>query len=128
MSRALDDLDPRFLPLAMELLARTVEAGIPVLIVNTRRTAAEQAAYIASGASWVRHSKHQDGLAIDIVPYDVFRMYGEDKLQWEGSDPVWQRLGKIGEAIGLRWGGRWQARDYGHFEYVTTPTVRDLVA
>ena len=116
MSRALDDLDERFKPIVFEFLARTVERGIPVLIVNTRRTAAEQAIHVANGTSWVKYSKHQDGLAIDIVPYLIYQEYGEDKLQWRGDDPIWKKLGAIGERLGLRWGGHF--RDYGHFEYV----------
>jgi hypothetical protein len=100
----------------MELLARMVEARILVLIVNTRRTQAEQDQAIAAGVSWVRHSKHQDGLAIDLVPYDQYALHGPDKLQWNGNDPVWQQMGQIGESLGLRWGGRWHQRDLGHFE------------
>lgn len=119
MSRLLNDLAQVFKPLAFELLARTVEAGIPVLIVNTRRTAAEQAINIANGTSQVMYSKHQDGLAIDVVPYSIFQMYGDDKLMWREDDPVWPKLGVLGEQIGLRWGGRWLSlRDMGHFEYL----------
>ena len=119
MSRRLDDLAPVFKGLAMQFLARTVEAGIPVLIVNTRRTAAEQAVHVANGTSQVKHSKHEDGLAIDVVPYAIFRQYGDDKLQWSGADPTWATLGALGEAVGLRWGGRWVSLpDLGHFEYV----------
>lgn len=118
MNTSLDSLDPRFRPLAVLLLARTVEARIPVMIVNTRRTDAEQETALATGVSWVKRSKHQDGLAIDIAPYEVFQMYGSDKLQWHANDPVWLTLGKIGEALGLRWGGRWKQKDLGHFEYV----------
>jgi D-alanyl-D-alanine carboxypeptidase len=88
-----------------------------VAIVNTRRTAAEQAANVAKGVSWVTHSKHQDGLAIDIAPYAMWEQHGANKLNWDGTDPVWQQIGHIGEALGLRWGGHF--RDYGHFEYVT---------
>jgi D-alanyl-D-alanine carboxypeptidase len=120
VSRLLDDLDVSFKPLAFELLARLVEVGIPVLIVNTRRTAAEQAINISTGHSWVKHSKHEDGLAIDLVPYSVFREYGEDSLQWRSDDPIWQKLGTIGEGLGLRWGGRWHPPDSGHFELVTS--------
>jgi len=116
MSRALDDLSPRFRPLAMELLARTVEAGIPVLVVDTLRTPAEHAANLAKGVSWTVHSKHLDGDAIDIVPYSQYDLHGPDKLQWDAGDPIWQKLGAIGERIGLRWGGRF--KDMGHFEYV----------
>jgi hypothetical protein len=122
MSRALDDLSPRFKPLAMELLARTVEAGIPVLVVDTLRTPAEHAANLAKGVSWTARSKHLDGDAIDIVPYSQYDLHGLDKLQWDVGDPVWQKLGAIGERLGLRWGGRFRAPakpDMGHFEYVT---------
>jgi peptidoglycan L-alanyl-D-glutamate endopeptidase CwlK len=119
MSRALDDLDPVFRPYAMALLARCVEAGILVAIVNTRRTAAEQAANVAKGVSWVAHSKHQDGLAIDVAPYAVWAEHGENKLNWDAEDPVWWRIGQIGESLGLRWGGRFSQVDPGHLEYVT---------
>lgn len=118
MSRRLDDLDARFRPLAFELLARLSEAGIQVMIVDTLRTPEEHAENLAKGVSWTKHSKHLDGLAIDLAPYKEWLLNGPDKLQWNGDDPIWQRMGVIGEALGLRWGGRWQQRDLGHFEYV----------
>lgn len=119
MSRRLDDLDPRFRPLAVELLARIVEASIPVLIVDTLRTPAEHAENLHRGVSWITRSKHLDGLAIDIVPYDVYTSAaGGDKLLWDTDSPLWITLGRIGEGLGLRWGGRWGQRDMGHFEYV----------
>ena len=58
MSRSLDTLSPRFRPLAVELLARCVEAGICVMIVDTLRTPEEHAANLAKGVSWTTHSKH----------------------------------------------------------------------
>jgi len=119
MSRALNDLSARFRPLAVELLARCVEAGIPVVIVDTLRTPAEHAVNLAKGVSWTTHSKHLDGDAIDVVPYSVYDAHGADKLLWEAGDPIWQKIGAIGEALGLRWGGRWKQADMGHFEYVT---------
>ena len=123
MSRALDDLDPRFKPLAMALLARLVEAKIPVLIVDTRRTPEEHEANLAAGVSWTTHSKHLDGLAIDVVPFQQFVLHGIQKVQWDGMDPVWGQMGRIGKAIGLRWGGDWTQRDLGHFEYVVPVTT-----
>lgn len=118
MSRALDDLSPAFKPLAIELLARLVEARIPVLIVDTLRTPAEHQANLAAGVSWVTHSKHLDGDAIDICPYEVYKLDGPDKLQWSSTHAIWQRIGTIGESLGLRWGGRWTVRDMSHFERV----------
>lgn len=100
----------------MELLARLMEQGIPVMVIDTLRTPAEHAANLAKGVSWTTRSKHLDGLAIDICPYDVFNLHGPDKVQWDASDPIWNRIGAIGEGLGLRWGGRWKQKDMGHFE------------
>jgi peptidoglycan LD-endopeptidase CwlK len=116
LDRRLTTLDEKFRPLAVELLARCVEAGIPVLIVNTRRTATEQAELRRKGLSWVRESKHQLGLAIDIAPYEVYLAHGADKVLWNAEDPLWGKLGEIGKGLGLTWGGDWKARDLGHFE------------
>ena len=118
MSRALNDLSPRFKPLAMELLARCLEQNVPVAIVDTLRTPAEHQANLAKGVSWTTHSKHLDGDAIDICPYSVWQEHGPDKLNWDVAAPVWTKLGAIGEGLGLRWGGRWKVKDMGHFEYV----------
>ena len=116
MSRKLDDLDPHFLPLACVFLARCVEAGVMVAIINTRRTEIEQAANVAAGTSWVAHSKHQDGLAMDVAPFSQYALHGERKLEWDASDPAWATIGAIAARIGLRWGGLWKVRDMGHVE------------
>lgn len=116
MSRRLDDLSPRFRPLAVELLARLTEAGIPVLVVDTLRTPEEQAENLRRGVSWTLHSKHLTGDALDLCPYGLYQLHGPDKLHWDPTDPVWIRLGQIGESLGLTWGGRWVQRDLGHFE------------
>lgn len=119
MSRRLDDLSPRMLPLAMQLIARCIEAGIMVMIVDTARTAEEQAANVAKGVSWTLKSKHLTGDAIDICPYSVYDLHGPDKLQWDGGDPVWRKIGAIGESLGLKWGviKNGVQVDPGHFEY-----------
>jgi peptidoglycan L-alanyl-D-glutamate endopeptidase CwlK len=114
---ALNSLSQRTKPLAIHLLARCTEARIQVVIINTLRTPAEQAAALASGHSWVKHSKHQDGDAFDIAPLDVYLLHGPDKICWSAADPVWERLGMMGESVGLAWGGRWKVKDLGHFEY-----------
>ncbi len=117
MSRSLDDLSPRFRPLAVEFLARLVEAGIHVMIVDTLRTEAEQAENIAKGVSWTTRSKHLTGDAIDICPFEVMNLDGPDKLHWKTDHPVWNRIVKIGESVGLVAGARWKSTpDYGHFE------------
>jgi peptidoglycan LD-endopeptidase CwlK len=116
MSRLLSDLSSQFRPKAIELLAKCVEAGIPVMIVDTLRSAQEQEENIKKGVSWTLNSKHLTGNAIDIAPYEIYRLYGPDKLTWDATDPIWQRIGLIGESLDLVWGGRWQKKDMGHFE------------
>lgn len=126
-NRKLDDLAPEFKPLAIELLARCVEAGIQVAIVETLRTEAQHQEDVASGHSWVKVSKHQSGLAIDICPYSLWQLHGDKKLQWDASDPVWMQIVTIGESLGLKAGARWQQRDMGHFEYAApTPALQNV--
>jgi hypothetical protein len=137
MSRSLDDLSSRFKPKAIMVLARLVERGIPILIVDTLRTEAEQRAHVAKGTSVTMLSKHlprrlrgavvetdpdrDKADAMDICPYEMYALHGPDKLQWDTHDPVWKVIGEIVEAEGLRWGGRWRTpHDPGHME-LTTP-------
>lgn len=133
MSRKLDDLSDRMKPLVFEFLARCLEAQLPVLIVDTIRTEDEHRTNLGRGASWIQVSNHMDGAkfrntvpgsdAVDVAPYSVFKLQGPDKLQWDASDASWAKIGAIGEAVGLIWGGRWRRHpDYGHFEH---PEARD---
>jgi len=124
VSRSLNDLDSRFRPLAFELIARCTEARICVIIVDTLRTVEEQKDNIRRGVSWTQNSKHLPqppegkSLAIDIAPYHTYLLNGPDKLEWDRNDPVWKRIGEIGERLGLKWGvvrGGIQI-DPGHFE------------
>lgn len=116
MSRRLEDLAPDFRPLAEELLARLDAAGIDVLVVYTRRTEEQQARLLAAGRSWTPHSRHLTGHAMDLVPPELAK-----QPNWAPEDPLWQRIGDIGEAMGLIWGGRWRQRDCPHFEMPPQP-------
>ena len=138
MSRALDDLCPLLLPQAFELIARCAEHSVPLLVVDTLRTVAEQAINLSLGRSATANSKHiaatnsacpechgTKSHAIDVAPYETFNLHGPDKVQWSvwlkdpSADlppearlacmkPEWQRIGLIAESLGLRWGGRWK--------------------
>lgn len=121
MSRRLDDLSPAFRPLADKFLAKLVEDGICVMVIDTLRTEAEHAENLRKGVSWTIRSKHLDGDAIDVCPYEQYMLHGTKKLEWDADDPVWQRIGQHAEACGLRWGGRWKRKDLGHVELVRTP-------
>lgn len=60
--------------------------------------------------TWTLDSKHIRGLAIDLVPTK------DGKFWWSAPVNVWERMGRIGESQGLRWGGRWKNKDTPHFE------------
>ncbi len=126
MSRLLKDLDPRFRPKAIELLARCVEAGICVVVVETLRSPEQHAINVANGRSWIKRSLHCSGLAIDIAPFDQWDLHGPDKVNWNANDPVWVTLAAIGRKLGLRCGYDWQQKDCGHFEYAEPPDLKSV--
>ena len=56
-------------------------------------------------------SNHMSGRAADFVPVK------DGKLWWNAPKEVWEVMGEIGEACGLKWGGRWKDfPDSPHFE------------
>lgn len=83
-------------------------------ITSGRRTQEEQDKLYAQGrttpgpiVTWTRNSNHISGKAFDIA--------------FSGKDPYpknfnWEILGKLGESVGLKWGGRWKTPDNPHFE------------
>lgn len=133
MSRRLNDLSSDFLPLATMLLARLVERGVPVLIVDTLRTEAEHQENLRRGTSKTALSRHlprrlrtpippshpdaEKSDAIDVAPYEQFLLHGADKLQWDPADPVWGIIQEEVEKLGLISGRRWRdPHDPGHAE------------
>src|ERR1700687_1798490 len=124
MGKDLSELASYFLPLAQELLEDCASEGIPVVVVDTGRTPAEQQQKLAQGVSWTQRSKHEPqppegkSEAIDLCPTEYLPMQG-----WDPGGPLWAQLGAIGESLGLLWGGRWTHLnngngDPGHFQYV----------
>lgn len=121
--KSLSSLDPIFEPLAAELIHKIRVAGIEVAIIDTRRTQEEQDHNRLIGVSEVKHSKHQDGLAIDLCPVVLLT-----KKNWAPADPLWWKMAEIGLALGLRCGLNWDHpmppvgkpgpwfNDAGHFE------------
>ena len=62
--------------------------------------------------TWTLESNHEGGNAFDVVPLN------NGKAWWNAPMDIWQRIGEIGESVGLKWGGRWEGtkRDLPHFE------------
>lgn len=111
----LESLHPYFRDKVLELIRICKKKGIELAIVETYRTHAKQTEYRSMGRKYTRtragQSKHQYGLAIDVVPML------DSVPQWRNIR-LWKKIGPIGERLGLRWGGRWHRLfDPGHFEW-----------
>lgn len=134
-SRKLTDLHPQMQPMVTRFLANARAAGIDLLVTCTYRSNEEQAALYAIGRTKPgrivtnakpgrsTHNNTLNGkpaaLAVDVVPLR------DGKPVWAASDPVWKRVGEIGEKVGLEWAGRWTTfREYPHFQHPQARTLR----
>lgn len=112
----LESLHPYFKDKVVELIRVCEAAGIELAVVESYRTHAKQAEYFAMGKKYTRtaggSSRHQYGLAVDVVPMI------DSKPVWNNAR-LWKKIGLAGERLGLRWGGRWRIPyDPAHFEWL----------
>lgn len=131
-SRNLDELLPMVRVRVDKFLELCDEHGIDLLVTSTYRDNESQEALYEqgrtrpgkvvtnakSGESW-----HNYRCAIDVVPLV------NGKPVWDGSDPIWQTVGELGEKAGLEWAGRWRTfKEMAHFQYTGGLTLADLKA
>lgn len=132
----LDALLPSVKKTVNEFLKKLDAAGLKYSVIETRRTAAVQAAYYAQGRSSLetinalrvaaglreigaleaknvitraKVSNHQSGEAVDIVPVINKKCLWVVNTQ-EQAD-LYKKMGEIAESCGLVWGGRWEPLD-----------------
>ena len=122
----LQALHPYFRDKVAALVQICKAAEIELAIVESYRTSAKQAEYFAMGKKYTNtpggKSRHQYGLAVDVVPI-------VDSVAVWNNARLWRKIGAAGERLGLRWGGRWRVvYDPGHFEWSGGLSVRDLEA
>jgi hypothetical protein len=129
MGKDINELASYFRTPFVAFLATCSVADVPVRVVDTGRTSSEQEAKLAQGVSWTSHSKHEpqppEGLseAGDVVPEAILE---EHKANWDPTNPLWLKIGQIGESFGFEWGGRWTHLNGGkgdpsHFQYIHPP-------
>ncbi len=111
----LQSLHPYFRDKVLQLISQCRQKGIEIAVVETYRTHAKQNEYTSMGRKYTRakagHSKHQYGLAVDIVAL-------KDSVPQWNNIALWRKIGAMGERLGLRWGGRWRRPfDPAHFEW-----------
>ena len=132
--RIIDTLLPNARPWAdacfAALNAHAAASGHTVEYLSGTRTFTQQAALWAQGRTTpgkrVTNSRpgssyHNYGVAWDI---GVFK-----DGHYLGNSPLYDQLGRIGEALGLEWGGRWHSiHDGPHYQVNTGKTVQQLMA
>lgn len=111
---------PRLQKLAAQLVEECEKQGLIIKIGECFRTVAEQDALYAQGRTKsgaivtnakgsTYSSQHQWGIAFDFFRNDGAGAYNED-------GDFFGRVGRIGESLGLGWGGNWRSPvDKPHF-------------
>ncbi len=127
-SRKIEDLKPELQKLATDLILECKKQGIQIIITQTLRDIEYQNSLYDQGrtkaGNIVTNSKggssyHNYGLAFDVVPIK------DGKADWNSSQ--WQQIGKIGQGLGLEWGGGFKTiKDMPHFQYTMGLTIADL--
>lgn len=102
----------------------TTGEKISFVVYHGLRTEAEQREMLAKAVSWVNRSRHQDGVAIDVMA----RIHEIDPISkkeiiigtWDHAPyyEIAQAFYTCGMqmSIPITWGGEWKVRDMVHFE------------
>lgn len=128
--RDISQLHPNLQKLALKLVEECAKKNLKIAIGECYRTVEEQNALYAIGRSKPGSkvtnargdsysSMHQWGVAFDIYRNDGKGLY-------YNADSFFNKVGKIGESLGLEWGGSWSGLvDLPHFQlsdWGSTPT------
>ncbi len=103
---------PEVVRLALTLYAQAQAEGIEVVFISGYRKFTPRKRGARGGwASW-----HNFGLAFDL---NLTRRKGmsDAKAHWDEDRAQWDRLGALGRALGLVWGGDFRTPDIFHFEW-----------
>ncbi|MBI4087077.1 M15 family metallopeptidase [Candidatus Kaiserbacteria bacterium] len=113
-SDGLELLYPPFALAILTLFVRARSEGLPVTIYETYRSQERQLQLFNQGATKLKkNGMHHFGIAADIV-----FLTQSGNPSWAETNN-WARIGAIGGALGLEWGGLWSGFvDKPHFQLV----------
>lgn len=111
-------LDAGFRQSVLWMIERARQRGVVLVLLEGYRSPERQERLANLGASVTRagafQSKHQFGLAADLVPMRDGHLAMSEAEPWAAE--AYRMLGEEAEQVGLVWGGRWTLRDLGHVE------------
>ena len=87
---------------------------VDFIVIDGLRTEEEHKINVANGRSWVKRSRHQDGLAIDFAAYVNGKVTYNPEPYRKIATAFYYCSDKHG--IPITWGGEWKVRDYMHIE------------
>lgn len=112
MSRDITLCHPELQKKAAELVEKCRQQGLIIKITDCLRDEQEQADCVRRGTSSLNYpdSHHNWGTAFDFCRNDGQGAYND-------NDGFFTKVGKIGQSIGLEWGGSWYSPvDKPHFQ------------
>lgn len=122
-------LHPSLQPLATRLIETAKAQGINAKVISGLRSYKEQDELFAQGRTKpgkiVTKAKggqswHNFGTAFDVG------IFSADGKTYYGESESYTVVGKIGESLGLEWGGRWKFVDEPHFQLKLGLSISDL--
>jgi len=130
MSKDIAELLPIVREKAVTLIGLCKTQGIDILITSTYRSIQEQDEIYAQGRSKpgaiISNAKGGQSFHNWRVAFDVVPLVG-GKATWD-DHALWERVGKVGEALGLEWGGRWEGFvDKPHFQFTQGYSFQDFI-
>ena len=87
---------------------------VDFVVVDAGRTDAEHRNNVAAGRSWIKRSKHQDGLAIDIAALSKGKVTYNPALYYKIAEAFYWCSNGLKTPI--VWGGEWRVQDLMHYE------------
>lgn len=128
MSKSLLALDPDVAAKATQLFKLANQKGIELVVTATYRSFGDQVVLYNQGrttpgpivtyapAGWSLHNHRR---AFDVA----IKNFVGDETPENYFDGPWGVIGRMGEALGLEWGGRWHHADRPHFQDALGKTI-----
>lgn len=107
----LNEVNPKLQAVATCALQHT---PVDFVVIDGGRSDEEHKNNLAKGTSWIKRSKHQDGLAIDVAAY-VKGKITYDPLPYYDIAHAF-KFCSVQLNTPITWGGDWRVKDLMHFE------------